>query len=437
MKKKSLLLLLALLCSCGGTDSLSEIITTSTSFDFVSSEENSVSNSISSGSEDNSSYSSDSSFFESSSSSSEIVESSSNFVSSSEGSSSSSSVDTVIRNISDIKLMGSSLEDGEKASVSFTGIYAKAITDNFDKLMLFVDESDFIYVRVSGGLTDINQFLKNKNFNYTYEISGLIVNNNGNVEVNYSSIKDVSSTSVDFDYKSISIDKNSISDVYNEFKNVKLNDKDTGVGKIVTFDGIVMATDESDSNTKVVVTDGKKVITLIDNKTICSKLDIGTKYSFTGALSVLKTGPAIWLLQKNYVEKCDLEDIKLEAESVTPSYFSKWYYLSKKQSKPSYDVYSTLYKITGYIVDNTDYTEKYYLGVVDTVNGSLSDVGNSTVVKGVYLMNNLNMKEIDLTYSPFYDSYINETEVTFYASLYQFDSNNHIWKVFAFNHTIK
>lgn len=368
---------------------------------------------------------------ESSSSKSEIE---SSVVSTSEESSSKEEIQQTLT-INEVLSIGKSLAEGQQSEfVRFEGLYVKALTDNFDKLMLFVDEESYIFVRVDGGFDD---YLKNRYLSCRYLVEGKVSKNNGNIEVKYQNITNLTSEPESYNYSNISLNKNSIEEVYQEINNVKLNNKDTGVGKIVTFEATIVASDEDDSNTKVVVYDENNVITVIDDKTICSKNDMGQKCRFTGVISVLKTSPAIMLLDKEYVEKVNLDDLSLSsAEEVVPSYFSKWYYTSNKQSKPSLDVYKKLYKITGYITEDSSRTSKYYLGVVDENGNSLSDNGITTSIKGVYLMNNLNMDNYDLTYSPFYEYYVNEQKVSFYASFYQFDTNNHGWKIFALNHTI-
>lgn len=447
MKKNSIILVFILLL-CGCHTGVSSSINSASSSEVIS-QENSSYSSFSSEqikSEESSVISSENtsiSLISSSSSSSNKVSSSviSSNISSSVSSSSSLSEKTSsevkkVYSIKEVVSLGENLKEGEQTSlITFSGMYVKAITDNMDKLMLFVDEESYINVRVVGGFND---FLKNRYLNCYYEVQGKVSKNNGNIEVNYSSLSNLTSKEEGYDYSHITLNKNSISEVYNEIRKVTLNNKDTGVGKIVTFDAIIVASDESDSNTKVVVYDESNVITVIDDKKICNKEDMGQKYTFTGIISVLKTSPSILLLDKKFIEKVDVNDLSyVSAEEVQPSYFSKWYYTSNKQSKPSLDVYSKLYKVTGYVIDDTSRTSKYYLGLVDQNNGTLNDNGITTSIKGIYLMNNLNLSERELTYSPFYDYYVEGSKVTFYASFYQFDSNNHGWKMFALNNTIE
>ncbi|UKI50640.1 MAG: hypothetical protein L6U99_04520 [Clostridium sp.] len=78
-------------------------------------------------------------------------------------------------------------------------------------------------------------------------------------------------------------------------------------------------------------------------------------------------------------------------------------------------------------------TNAYYYGMTDNSNNTLSDTGiKKHPLKGIYLMNHLNVDSSILS-----NYYMNETKVSMYCSLYQFDSQNHGWKVFPIESTIK
>lgn len=308
-------------------------------------------------------------------------------------------------------------------------MYVKTISDNNDKLMLFVDETGYIYVRVNNW-TD---YLKNRYYNCYYEVNGIISKINNNIELKYVNLKNITDTPSNFDYSSITENKQSLSEVEEEFNKITLNNKYNGVGKIVTFEGTIIATDRSDANQKVVVYDGEKVLTIIDNKKICESNSIGNKYIFTGSLSVLHGSPAIWLLSSSYVSKTNLELNNYKA--VVPSYFKKWYYLSNKQNAPAYNEFFTLFKVTGYVKYNTDFTTKYDLGLVDDENGTLSDQNITRSIDGIFLMNNLSLnKQNEINNSIFFE-HLNK-KVTVYVTLHQFETNNHGWKVFPVDSTL-
>lgn len=345
-------------------------------------------------------------------------------------SSSSSSVELQEKNIKQIKELGKNLNNGEALNkIVFKGMYVKTITDNNDKLMLFVDETGYIYVRVNNW-TD---YLKNRYYNCYYEVNGIISKINNNIELKYVNLKNITDTPSNFDYSSITENKQSLSEVEEEFNNITLNNKLNGVGKIVTFEGTIIATDRSDANQKVVVYDGEKVLTIIDNKKICESNSIGNKYIFTGSLSVLHGSPAIWLLSSSYVSKTNLE--LNNYKEVVPSYFKKWYYLSNNQNAPAYNEFFTLFKVTGYVKYNTDFTTKYDLGLVDDENGTLSDQNITRSIDGNFLMNNLSLnKQNEINDSIFFE-HLNK-KVTVYVTLHQFETNNHGWKVFPVDSTL-
>ena len=364
--------------------------------------------------------------------SSSNVSSSSSLSSSSNSTSSSSSTSIELKekNIQQIKELGKDLNNGETLNeIIFKGMYVKTISDNNDKLMLFVDETGYIYVRVNNW----SKYLDNRYYNCYYEVNGIISKINNNIELKYINLKNITDTPSNFDYSSITENKQSLSEVEEEFNNITLNNKLNGVGKIVTFEGIIIATDRSDANQKVVVYDGEKVLTIIDNKKICEANSIGNKYIFTGSLSVLHGSPAIWLLSSNYVSKTNLE--LNDYKEVVPSYFKKWYYLSNNQNAPAYNEFFTLFKVTGYVKYNTDFTTKYDLGLVDDENGTLSDQNITRSIDGIFLMNNLSLnKQNEINNSIFFE-HLNK-KVTVYVTLHQFETNNHGWKVFPVDSTL-
>ena len=355
---------------------------------------------------------------------------SSSVSSSSSSSSSSTSVELQEKNIQQIKELGKNLNNGETLNeIIFQGMYVKTITDNNDKLMLFVDETGYIYVRVSNW----SSYLDNRYYNCYYEVNGIISKVNNNIELKYVNLKNITDTASTFDYSSITENKQSLSEVEEEFNKITLNNKYNGVGKIVTFEATVIATDRSDANKKAVVYDGERVLTIIDNKKICEANSIGNKYIFTGSLSVLHGSPAIWLLSSKYVSKTDLEFNNYK--EVVPSYFKNWCGLSDHLNPPSYNEFFTLFKVTGYVKYNNDLKDKYDLGLVDNENGSLSDQNVTRTIAGIFLMNNLSInKQSEADNSIFFEN-LNK-KVTVYVTLHQFETNEHGWKVFPIDSTL-
>lgn len=60
--------------------------------------------------------------------------------------------------IKNIEQLGKTLDDDSMLEVSFDGMHVKVITDNTDKLILFVDDSSYINVRVPNRA--FNDYLK-------------------------------------------------------------------------------------------------------------------------------------------------------------------------------------------------------------------------------------------------------------------------------------
>ena len=89
----------------------------------------------------------------------------------------------------------------------------------------------------------------------------------------------------------------------------------------------------------------------------------------------------------------------------------------------------TLYRITGYVADDESRTTAYYLGLTDTNGESLSDNSITKSIKGIYLINHQGLDERDLSYS-IYKEYTDKL-ISVYASIHQFDTNNHAWKMFT------
>lgn len=337
--------------------------------------------------------------------------------------------------IASIKELGKELDDNSTLEVSFDGMYVKLITDNTDKLMLFVDDSSYINVRVSNSA--FNDYLKNRYLNCYYKVKGLLSRKNNQLEVAYELITNITSSPEDYDYTLITKDCNTILDVYNDIDNISLSEKKNGVGSIVTFNGVLMSTDRFDANKKAVLYDNDHLITVISDKKICDgKLDLGKELKITGITSVKNGAPAVLLLDMS-IETKKIEINYQNALEVNPSYFSKWYHLLDNMKDPSYSDYAKLYLVSGYVSADESRKSAYYFGISDKYNDNLSDTGIKTVIKGVYLMNHLNIKEDNVLSDIFYNYYGEDIKISLYCSLYQFDSQNHGWKIFPFETTLK
>lgn len=350
-----------------------------------------------------------------------------------------SSKPTQVQAISDVLNLGKDLTEGNIGEqVTFTGVYVKMINFNFDHYMLFVDDNDYIYVYVNNN--DYSK-LNNKYLKYSYTVSGTIKKERGNVIVNYESIANLSTSEVKINYDTLATRMNSIAEINEEASKIVLDEKKyNGSGKIISFDAQIIAFDESDANQKIVAYDGINVITVIDTKKIGSTpSDIGSTYTFIGAINVQSSHPAILLIDKSLKDADNQEIVINNDEEVTVSYFSKWNLNSSVMKVPTFEDYAKIYTSTVYVKYDESKTNAYYLGIVDNITDSLSDSGmtSKNVVKGAYLMNNLNKTEREvINYSPFYEYLVEEIPVTFSYVLFNFNNNDHIWRVMPLDFTI-
>lgn len=350
-----------------------------------------------------------------------------------------SSVTANKKTISEIVELAASLEDDEEGPiVTFEGIYLRYVTHGSDKMMLFADATgeNYLYVRVEGGF---DNFLKNRYLNCYYRVKGKVKKGLNVAEVIYQSLENVTSNpEQNYSYTKLTQSFNTIGDLYQEIGQMSLDKKYSAIGKIVSFEGRVVATDRSDANKKAFVYDGKNVIAVIDDKKICSTDAIGNNYSFIGLISVLKSSPAIMMLSSNLIvdETTHTFDYSSAVEKL-PSGFSSWYYVGDKINPPSIQDYGKLYKITGYVADDESRTQKYNFGLTDNSGGDLSDTGVKTSINGVYFLNHLSLDERDLEHSVFTDYYTSQEKISLYVVLHQFDTNNHGWKVVPLESTIE
>ena len=322
--------------------------------------------------------------------------------------------------------------------VKFRGTLIKFITDSMDKLMIFSDGLNYVSVRVASS----NAHATSRYENCDYEVVGTTQRNaNNKIEVKYESVENLTSTPITFDYSKLAVKKNSIKEVYDSLKTITLNKKGNGIGEVVTFEGIALSTDRSDSNSKAVFYDNQNVITVIniingkEKKIVDAVNDIDKQFEITGIISILNNHPSIQLLDIKSKDTTITIDYSNVVE-VSPSYFVKWYHLSDKQNDPSFDDFSKLYKITGYVNTDGSRTSTYYLGLTDKADGDMTDSNTAKKAQGVYMMNYLNIKPSDLVLEEIADSYDNDIELTLYASLFQYDTQNHAWKVFIYENLI-
>ena len=360
--------------------------------------------------------------------------------STSNSSSSSTPTPNPIKNVDTIKeifTLGKNLEENEIGNlVQFEATYLRgiAMTRSSEDLMLFADEESYIYLRLP--YAKYTGYLANRYVMQEYQITANITKVNNQIELTLNdslttqeSVINLSS-SISYNQEQVSEVKNSLGELIEDFNAIPLNNKKYGSGKIVTVTGQVIATEYKDANKKCVIYDGTNIITIINSSKIVGQYDIGTTIEVTGILNMEVSCPAILMLSSKVKSDVSKDLNMTNYEEVKPSYFKQWNLTSDNMKTPSINNFMKLYKTTGYITDDKDRTNAYYIGVVDSESDKLSDTGIKTSIGGFYLMNHLNISDRDFSYSGFYGFYDKVEPVTFYFSLFGFDTQNHAWKCF-------
>ena len=360
--------------------------------------------------------------------------------STSNSSSSSTPTPNPIKNVDTIKeifTLGKDLEENEIGDlVQFEATYLRgiAMTRSSEDLMLFADEESYIYLRLP--YAKYTGYLANRYVMQEYQITANITKVNNQIELilnnsltTQESVINLSS-SISYNQEQISEVKNSLGELIEDFNAIPLNNKKYGSGKIVTVTGQVIATEYKQSNEKCVIYDGTNVVTIISSKKIVGQYDIGTTIEVTGILNIQISCPAVLLLSSKVKSDVSKDLNMTNFEEVKPSYFKQWNLTSDNMKTPSINNFMKLYKTTSYITDDKDRNNAYYIGAVDSASDKLSDVGIKTSIGGFYLMNHLNISDRDFSYSGFCGFYDKVEPVTFYFTLFGFDTQNHAWKCF-------
>lgn len=342
-----------------------------------------------------------------------------------------------VNSIKEIFVLGKDLEENKIGDlVQFEATYLRGITmtRSSEDLMLFADAESYIYLRLP--YAKYTGYLANRYVMQEYQVTANITKVNNQIELTLNnslttqeSVINLSS-STSYNQEQVSEVKSSLEELVDDFNAISLNNKKYGSGKIVTVTGQVIATEYKDANKKCVIYDGTNIVTVINSSKIVGQYDIGTTIEVTGILNMEVSCPAILMISSKV--KADIsKDLNMtNYEEVKPSYFKQWNLTSDNIKTPSVNNFMKLYKTTAYITDDKDRTNAYYIGVVDSASDKLSDTGIKTSIRGFYLMNHLNISDRDFSYSGFYGFYDKVEPVTFYFTLFGFDTQNHAWKCF-------
>ena len=329
--------------------------------------------------------------------------------------------------------------------VKFDATYLRCLTWTNEDLMYFADATDTIWLRVP--YASYTGYLANRYRMKEYTVTAVLTAHDGVYEVEYDSAITVQEAVVNLgdDYP-LSYNKNTtpvsvsgIAEIKAKSGQIVLNNKGHGAGELVKFTSQVVQTEYTDANKKAMVLDpdGNTITVIGDDKKMVNESDIGKYYTWVGIISVLNTVPAIMGIECEYVAHTSVEESTIDVDNateVTPSYFKKWNLLStnnNKRNPASNDDYYKLYKATGYLKDNSDYTTgTYHFGIVDNFTDSLSDQTVSTSVAGFYLLNYLNLDDNDLQYYPIVQEYADQNKpITVYFAMRSFNTNDHLWQM--------
>ncbi len=343
----------------------------------------------------------------------------------------------VVDSIKDIFILGKDLEENETGYlVQFEATYLRgiAMTRSSEDLMLFADAESYIYLRLP--YAKYTGYLANRYVMQEYQVTANITKVNNQIELTLNnslttqeSVINLSS-STSYNQEQVSEVKSSLEELVDDFNAIPLNNKKYGSGKIVTVTGQVIATEYKDANKKCVIYDGTNIVTVINSSKIVGQYDIGSTLEVTGILNMEVSCPAILMISSKVKTDINKDLNMTNYEEVKPSYFKQWNLTSDNMKTPSVNNFMKLYKTTAYITDDKDRSNAYYIGVVDSASDKLSDTGIKTSIGGFYLMNHLNISDRDFSYSGFYGFYDKVEPVTFYFTLFGFDTQNHAWKCF-------
>lgn len=344
--------------------------------------------------------------------------------------------------------------------VCFEATYLRRLAFVHDDVLFFADDTGSIAFRIQNGL----DYIKNGYRFKEYRVTGKLVENNGNLEVAYdtnitSSYKDAvvrlgdtHALSYDETKTSLPTQLNNIGDIETIAGGLTLDNKSYGYSEqLVKFTAKYVQNERENSSEKTMFVDekGRSIVVIMDGDgtgghplyDLRNTDNFGKYYSITGIVSVRYSIPAILGLRCEYVEHTPSEESTVDVSIVTEvtsevaTEIFKGNLTSDKFKALPNSYYFSLYKVEGWVVDNTDITTSYNFGLTLTEGGSISDTTtNKNTVKGFYFVNGTNIKDSGLSYCP-YDEYLNK-KICVYFKIESYDTNNHLWKIFVIEDTI-
>lgn len=344
--------------------------------------------------------------------------------------------------------------------VCFEATYLRRLAFVHDDVLFFADDTGSIAFRIQNGL----DYIKNGYRFKEYRVTGKLVENNGNLEVAYdtnitSSYKDAvvrlgdtHALSYDETKTLLPTQLNNIGDIETIAGGLTLDNKSYGYSEqLVKFTAKYVQNERENSSEKTMFVDekGRSIVVIMDGDgtgghplyDLRNTNNFGKYYSITGIVSVRYSIPAILGLRCEYVEHTLSEESTVDVSIVTEvtsevaTEIFKGNLTSDKFKALPNSYYFSLYKVEGWVVDNTDITTSYNFGLTLTEGGSISDTTtNKNTVKGFYFVNGTNIKDSGLSYCP-YDEYLNK-KICVYFKIESYDTNNHLWKIFVIENLI-
>lgn len=321
--------------------------------------------------------------------------------------------------------------------VSFTATLLRRMTIGTNNVLFFADETGSIGYR----FTTVTDYIVNSYRFREYDVTGKLVEYNGNLELEYdSSITDSYKTAIirlgdgqtlSYNENETTLPKNlaNIGEIEDISGKLTLDKKSHGYDRqLVRFTAQYVQFEEDKSKEKTMFLDenDKSVVVIMDGDgtgghplyELRSEDNLGKRYEITGIISVRFSIPAILGLSCKYVPSADESTVDIsKAVELTDEIKTKIFTgnLTTDHFKPLENaLYFNLYHAAGYVAEDD---ESYGLTLVE--GGSISDSGTSTVKNGFFFVN-----------EDHYYGMLGQ-KLDLYFEIESYANQNHIWKIFV------
>lgn len=306
--------------------------------------------------------------------------------------------------------------------------------------MLAVDTSGSLYVRMaSKNRETMQQYVStSSSFGSTLEIIGypsLYREENELLFYSYS----VSAVQINIDFQSIATYMASISDVYSEIGEMKMNNKGRAFGAIVSFDAYCLHKLTTDDNNLIFI-DNNNSILVYDQKNFYNGISEGVTYKIFASLEMMTFRPSVVLLQIESSSRQDITFGNFEINGLGTSFTGvqlyakapgKDYNPDSYPTNPNYsNLFGKMYRYEGYI--NFYFkNESVFMVLEDTYHeNNYSAYTNATSAKCLFVNNDSEeglYSDGDFNNSILYQAlYANQTKkYSVYVFPYLWNTNNY------------